>query len=442
MGIVTQVALTMQNMLGLVAEQVARGCRLIRRQRKFSGATLVQTMVLGFLRKPNASLDDLAATAAQLGVNVTPQAIEKRFTAALVDCLRQVWEVVVQQVVAAQPLAIPLLQKFTHVRIGDSTTIALPDEFAAEFPGCGGKSDSGLAALKIQVQWDLSNGALTKLELEAGRDSDARSVLQRDLPPAGSLSIYDLGYFALAKFWTWIAAGAYWISRLQPGTAVYDAQGRPLNLLDELPRMAGAEPVDMPVLLGKSERVPCRLIAVRAPQHVVGRRRRKAYEKAQKHGRVPTAEHLAWCAWTVFITNCPLDMLTWKEVVVLYRSRWQIELLFKLWKSHNLLAKPKRVSAHRQLAELFARMTAVILQHWLLLSTVWEDVRHSFVKAAKVIRDNLVLLTTHWNDLEKLAAAIQTLAQLLARHTQINRRRKSPGTFQLLQNPELLAYGA
>ena len=32
------------------------------------------------------------------------------------------------------------------------------------------------------------------------------------------------------------------------------------------------------------------------------------------------------------------ELLTWKEVVVLYRARWQKELLFKLWKSHNHLA--------------------------------------------------------------------------------------------------------
>ena len=37
------------------------------------------------------------------------------------------------------------------------------------------------------------------------------------------------------------------------------------------------------------------------------------------------------------MTNCPPELLNWKEVVVLYRARWQIELLFKLWKSHNHL---------------------------------------------------------------------------------------------------------
>jgi hypothetical protein len=30
--------------------------------------------------------------------------------------------------------------------------------------------------------------------------------------------------------------------------------------------------------------------------------------------------------WTIFITNCPPELLTWKEVVILYRARWQVEV--------------------------------------------------------------------------------------------------------------------
>jgi hypothetical protein len=58
---------------------------------------------------------------------------------------------------------------------------------------------------------------------------------------------------------------------------------------------------------------------------VADRRRQKAYERAQKHGRAPSPEQLAWCDWTLLMTNCPTELLTWKEVVVLYRARWQIE---------------------------------------------------------------------------------------------------------------------
>ena len=42
------------------------------------------------------------------------------------------------RVLAASPQSVDLLNKFTSVRIGDSSTIALPDELADQFPGCGG----------------------------------------------------------------------------------------------------------------------------------------------------------------------------------------------------------------------------------------------------------------------------------------------------------------
>ena len=83
--------------------------------------------------------------------------------------------------------------------------------------------------------------------------------------------------------------------------------------------------------------MPCRLIALRVPQEVADRRRQKAYVKAQKHGRVPSREYLEWQDWTIFVTNCEPELLTWEAVVVLYRG-WQIELMFKLWKSRNRLA--------------------------------------------------------------------------------------------------------
>ena len=56
-------------------------------------------------------------------------------------------------------------------------------------------------------------------------------------------------------------------------------------------------------------------------------RKRKA---APRHGR-----RMALAAWNVVITNIPQDLLSLEEAFVLTRVRWQIELLFKLWKSHG-----------------------------------------------------------------------------------------------------------
>lgn len=440
MGIVSGVARAVQRLLGETAEEAAKSSGTITRQRKFTGSSLVSMLVFGFLKKPDAKPEDLARTAAQLEVDVTPQAVRKRFTPELVECLRTVFERTATEATTAEARSIPLLSKFSAVRIGDSSSIGLPDELADEFPGCGGTSESGKAALKLQVELDQIDGEL-KVVLEAGRDSDAKSALMQMTPEAGSLTVRDLGYFSLDWFVRLIAVKAFFISRLQPKTMVFDGEGVPLDLLKTLEEYAGDKPFEMDVLLGRDERVPCRLIALRAPEEAVSMRRRKAYRKAQKEGRTPTAEHLAWLAYTIFITNCDCELLSWKEVVVLYRLRWQIELLFKLWKSHNLLAHDGgHDPPDMRMAKFYARLIGVIVQHWLLLTAAWTEGRHSLRKAAVVLQEQMVLILAAITNLDQLCQTLQRLKQLIDRPSRIGKRSKRPGTYQLLQNPELLNY--
>jgi hypothetical protein len=327
------------------------------------------------------------------------------------------------------------------VFIGDSTGVVLPDDCRDEFPGCGGKSDSGRAALKLQVVWDLCTGKLVRLLIEPGRRSDTTSAAIEPVPPAGSLSLWDLGYFNLKRLAAWAAHGAYWIARWQPGTAILDPDGRPWDLRERLRRHHWDGPLDLAVRLGAAQRLPGRLIALRAPQEVAARRRQRAYQKAQKNGLTPTAEHLEWCDWTLFVTNCPADLLTWQEVVVLYRGRWQIELLFKLWKSHNrLAARGAGRGAVWQMAEFWAKLIGVIVQHWLLLTTTWMDHRRSLMRAAAVLRDWFTLLVDALTDRQRLIDTLTRVQAAIAAVARVNSRRKRPSWFQLLLDPRLLEY--
>lgn len=439
MSIIGTVATALQTGLGAALDEIGRRTGVIQRHRKFSGASLLKTLVLTVLKSPNATTDAFVATAAQLGVTVTPQAVEKRFTDRLIGFLRAGLEHVLEHAVAADPVAIPLLERFTAVEIGDSTTVTVPDDYAAEFPGCGGKADSGKAAVKIQTTWDLRTGKLTKLEVQPGRHSDAKSEAAEAPVRCGSLLIRDLGYFCLERFQRWDAEGASWISRWQPGTAVFDADGQPLDLRDYVRQHRGSRPIDLPILLGAAERLPCRLIVLRVPQEVADRRRQKAYEKAQKHGRTPSQESLDWCDWTIYVTNCPAALLSWKEVVVLYRVRWQIELLFKLWKSHNHLAASREVwSSVERMALFWAKLIGVILQHWLLLTSTWSNPRRSHWKAARVIRQWIVSLTGALDDIGALIGVLAGMTATINAVAHKKRQRKSPSSFQLLLNPELL----
>src|SRR5581483_3270974 len=119
--------------------------------------------------------------------------------------------------------------------------------------------------------------------------------------------------------------------------------------------------LDQTILLGASARLNCRLVAIRVPEEVANRRRQQAREKAAKKGRQPTPEYLELLGWSLFVTNCGEEERTWKAVVVLYRARWQIELLFRLWKSHNRLARHRAgATALAVLAVFYAKLLGIL----------------------------------------------------------------------------------
>jgi hypothetical protein len=199
--------------------------------------------------------------------------------------------------------------------------------------------------------------------------------------------------------------------------------------------------VDLPVLIGAAERLPCRMIAVRVPQEKANRRRQGAAEKAQKHGRTPSREYLAMQSWSVFVTNCEADEFTWKEVVILYRVRWQIELMFKLWKSHNRLAAHKPgASAEQKLAIIYAKLIAIIVQHWILIVASWGDVDRSLTKAANIVQEWITGIVDALNDATQLARVLEKTATVIATVARIGKRRLRPSLFQLLDNADLLNY--
>lgn len=439
MQIIPRTAAVLQGLLTTKAEEIGRQCHLIRRQREFTASSLLSTFVLGFLQRPRPTWEQLALVARQLGAHVSPQAVEQRVTPALRDGLQQLWQAAVNCVVLSEARVTPLLRKFTHVLIGDSTTIGLTDALAGEFPGCGGSYGFGQAALKLQVIWDYLSGGLWRMTCEAGKQNDSTSPVMNETPPAGSLSIFDLGYFCLERFEQWQTAGAHWISR-----GISDLLVWVNDESHDLHEWLNAQPpgaTDCQIEVG-ARRLPCRIVVLRAPADVAARRRQKAYDKAAKKGRQPTARHLTTCDWTVFLTSCSAELLTWKEVVVLYRVRWQIELLFKLWKSHGLLEQHRSDDPVRQLVEFYAKLIAVIIQHGLILVTCWPDDRVSLTKASRLLRDQLPQLIAAFGDLAQLQQTLTRWSHTLSGLAQVARRTSQPSAPQLLANPELLTYNA
>lgn len=228
---------TIQTVLTTYANQAAQQTGFIKRTRHLDGAGFVQTLVFGWLANPAASLEQLTQSAANLGIKISPQGLEQRFTSTAAHCLQQVLAQALQHLIAAAPLGLPLLERFNGLYVLDSTTISLPAELKEVWQGCGGRVEGagqGEAALKVQVLWNLSNGELQQLDLQHGRDSDNLASVQQVVLPAGSLRLADLGYFNVKQLAAMSARHNYLLSRFNTQTALYDLQATPLDLLELL----------------------------------------------------------------------------------------------------------------------------------------------------------------------------------------------------------------
>jgi hypothetical protein len=442
MGIISTGAQTLQQLCGSDLEDLAASTGVIKRKRKFGAITLLRTLVFTALKHREPKPADFKRTALQFGVEVSKAAIPARFNDELVAFLRAALDRTIERLLTTKQATLASLQGFTGIYLGDGTTAALPDDYAAQFPGCGGTGGSGRAALKIQLLWEILSGAVRRLVIESGKSSDATSPIAQEHVPAGSLMVYDLGYFCVNRFRRLINDGVSWISRLQFGVTVYDSAGRELSLLDYLQHRydAGERLIDITIFLGAEQRLPCRLIAVRVPQETAARRRQAAHAKAAKHGRVASQEYLRWQDWTIFVTDCTPERLTWQAVIVLYRTRWQIELMFKIWKSHNgLTAHRPEASPQEQLAMVYAKLIGAIVQHWVLLTATWTHNDRSLMKAAATLREWINNLAEALDDLKKLADVLERLKEIL-RGDRVERRHKKPSHFQLLESPELLEW--
>src|SRR5215212_10079857 len=145
----------MQTVLGETAAVAARATEAVKRRGKLSGAHWVQTLVFGWLTNPAATLGELSQTAASLGVAISPQGLDQRFTPEAAACLEAVLAATVTELVAADPVAVPLLARFPAIDIQDTTTVPLPDALAGEWRGCGSGTAGGAAAVKAHVRLAL-----------------------------------------------------------------------------------------------------------------------------------------------------------------------------------------------------------------------------------------------------------------------------------------------
>lgn len=426
-----QIAAQMQKVLNEEATEAGYVTGFVQRESKMTGAKFTQTLVFGWMAKPEASYAELTQTAAAIGLEIRPQGLYKRFTEEAAECLRRVLAKAVTVSIKGEAVEVSLLKKFSEVRVLDSSIVNLPDEIVSQWLGYGSKS----SAVKLDVGLDLVSGTLLGPYLRDGRSNDCSGQLQHANLPEGSLRLADLGYFDSHRLRQLDEQGVYWISRLHPKAYLVDS--KPSSLVDFL-RNKKQKVIDLETKVGKSEQVPCRLLAVRAPKEVVLQRQARIREKARhRKNKTVNRDLLALAQWTVFVTNADAQLLSLDEVLVLARARWQIELLFKLWKSHGRIDQWRSDKSWHILCEFYAKLLAMLIQHWILIVSSWRYPDRSLFQAAQAVQKIALSLVSSLNSTKRLLSAINLVGNCIRVSCRINKRRKAPSNFQLLLNEAL-----
>ena len=277
---------------------------------------------------------------------MSAQGYEVRFSASAATFLRALADAATEEVFTDSTLT-PLLKRFGGVYLTDCTRVE-----GEVFP------------LKVAARLELQQGSL-QLSLEALETHDnACAVAQAPLPP-GALHIGDLGFFDLKRFAHWRQSGVEWLSRYKTGTLLYTPDGQRLPL--ERLLSATSRTLTLPVLVGADQRLPMTLVAQRLDEVSCQQRLERLRQRAKRNQRPLSARQALLARWTVYLTSLP--DLSFAQVHTLYRARWQMERLFKRWKSLARLSTSSTSDPNRRACEVYAKLLAVLVAHWL---TQWH----------------------------------------------------------------------
>jgi len=301
-------------------ERIARDCGLLRRKRDITPMALL-TACLSTLGSADAHwLADIVRTFNRFSdkpVQYKPfhnQMAKAEFPRFL--------QLVVQQ--AITNLAMPILAsmpgdklaQFRDILLHDGCSFGLKDALAKQWPGRFTKVTP--AAVELHVTMSALTDQLLKITLAPDKEAE-RAFAPNASDVTGCLLLEDRGYEHRQFFLDVQAAEGFYIirgkSNIRPTIRkAYNRSGRRLRHLEGKRlqwKILPQETVDIDITWGNGKSLyQGRVVAI--------------YKRGKRNKKTFTYLH----------TN--LDRRTFRidDVGTLYRLRWQIELLFKEWKSH------------------------------------------------------------------------------------------------------------
>ena len=311
--------------------------------------------------------------------------------------------------------------------------------------------------MRLEVRWDLSYGGMSGPWINAGREAEHQGVAREEHLPEGSLFLGDGNSFTFGSQRTRGEAGGLWLTPAKASLPFYDEQGISTELVSYLKKHEKDGVVDVWIQAGVRDRLNCRLIAVhlnRAQRRIKARYevyqpasrkgvqicgpKKKKVEKNRKKAKKTSKSRLQLADWVILLTNVPAEQLSADEALVVMRCRWQIELLWKLWKQYGKIATWRSEKPDRIETEIFAKILGFLLEHWMTVLGCWQDPRRSLRKAQLVAQWSASALGFALIGDMPLSRVIERITGAMLKGCQIDSRRKKPNTYQLVRDPKLI----
>jgi hypothetical protein len=341
----------------------------IRQPKKVFPQDFLQMLIITSFRAKACSLSEMVSILKDLNPlsDVTQQSLSERInTESCKELCKSALEYAIQSRVFALPLAKEitpqLLRSFSRVLIEDSSKVELSEELQEIFRGQGGGASK--SALKMHTIFDLASKRFVLMEEYSGTTSDSTLGVNRlKMISKGDLLIHDLAFFRFESFREMDEKGAFFLSRLPSSVLIRTRADGPVvtfsELFDNYCTSDGSK-LDTTVYLG-DERYQVRLVAFRAPEEVKNTRLRRIYKANRSRKSSMKNETVRRQGFTIFITNVPKTLWSLDVVGTIYRLRWQIELIYKSWKSQLKIHHLRGVKEERIRALLYAKWLAIVI---------------------------------------------------------------------------------
>ncbi|AZR80648.1 IS4-like element IS231Q family transposase [Bacillus thuringiensis] len=436
-------------------EELAREMKFVKRKRKFSGSDLATICIWISQRVASDPLVRLCSRLhAVTGTVLSPEGLNKRFNEKSVLFLKHIFSLLLQQKICEQtPISSQLFAHFKRIRIMDATMFQVPHTLEHIYPGSGGCAQT--AGIKIQLEYDLHSGQFLNFQVGPGKNNDKTFGTEcLDTLRPGDLCIRDLGYFSLEDLDQMDQRGTYYISRLKLNTNVYVKNPDPeyfkngsikkqseyiqINVIQILNQLQPGETIEyQQAYIGDKQQLFSRLVFHRLTAAQLQKRLEKIAEKEKSKHRTYSEKSKLVAGLNVYVTNAPWEWVLMEQVHELYTLRWQIEIVFKTWKSlfgidHCRTVKQERIECHLygKLIAIFLCSSTMFKMRQLLLQKKKKEL--SEYKAIGMIQDHLFLLYQSIQNTQEITKLLTRLFHLLQQNGRKSHRYEKKTVFDIM----------